>query len=275
MEPNSQKSTLKVGYYWRDYVAGLLNRILRRGHGIYTETEARLLIAEQVNLIRYQGKRMAEMLDRHPKEPVIWREMALVMQEEANWKELLGFSAQIRQRFPNLAFGYRIGASAHFNDGDTATAEELAFRAILRFPQNPDCYFVFAECAEKRGDLPEAMTRRRAIIARFPDAKWASHGLMSTMLRAGEARAADDIYRNAIGRLPRDRDILNIGARIAEANGDRAEAAKRWQKILDIDSHNVAAHYGVIENWIGAGRPDLSNQATEHRDFLFASRKGD
>ncbi len=216
---------------------------------------------------------MAEMLERHPNEPVIWREMAMVMQEDSKWKELLGFSFKLRNLFPNLAFGYRIGAVAHLNDGDIGTAEELAFRAILRFPQNPDCYFTYAECAEKRGELKEAMARRRTIIGLFPESKWASHGLMSTMLSLGESGQAESVYIAAILRFANDRDILNIGARVAEANRDYIQAATRWDALLELDSHNRAAHDGSIRNWTEAGRIDLAHKAIEHRDYLIGRRQ--
>lgn len=255
-------------HFWLDYIVGLKNRVTFRADGLESSTGERVLLAREVALVRYQEQKLAQYLEQYRTEPPVWRQVAEIMQEEQKWPELEIFAERMRRQFPNLAMGFRLGSYAAMQRGNLDFAERMSYRGMLRFPRNSDCYFVFASCAARRNNVSEALHRRRLILARFPDNKWSTHGLLGSLLECNELVEADSLFQKANVVFPRDNDLLPLGAKIAEKRGHFAEAAKRWEAVLDVNSRNDTARQAVIRNWAASGRDDLARKAEADRAMI-------
>lgn len=107
---------------------------------------------------------------------------------------------------------------------------EAAFReALLTDITLYQAHAQLAELAEEAGDLPAALTERRAAIAVSPESARPYLDLGITLLQAGQPRAAEDTLTEAAVRLPWDPGIQLFLFQAALAAGDRAMA----QRALD------------------------------------------
>jgi tetratricopeptide (TPR) repeat protein len=119
---------------------------------------------------------------------------------------------------------------------------DAGYRAgVVRFPANVMMASRYARVAERRRDWAEAVSRWHSVRARFPNNRLAQQALAISLVRAGEADAAEALLAELLAPfLAGDladtdqsvRRLLIDHARLATNRGDLAEGHRRWQNLL-------------------------------------------
>ena len=113
--------------------------------------------------------------------------------------------------------------------------------AMARFPPNVMMASRYARVAERRRDWAEAVTRWEAVRARFPNNRLAQQALAASLVRAGDADAAELLLSGLLAPLlggdlaatdDMARRLMIDHARLATNRGDLAEAHRRWENLL-------------------------------------------
>ena len=141
--------------------------------------------------------------------------------------------ARVRRRFPNRFLGYTREAECLLRVGKPAQAEELAQRAMSRFPDERDCWLTSARIAEELGNWTEALSRWNAVAERFPDLPHGFSGAARAMLALGRHDEAEAWLVTARYSHPLNLEIAVMLARRAEHRGDTQEAARRWEQVRE------------------------------------------
>ena len=157
----------------------------------------------------------------------------------------------------------RIAAAAQVADHDGKTADKLAElrekagteerktavdRALVR---------AYAQKHEWAKIIPIA----RRLAEAHPDSATAFTDLTSALAFTGKSAEAEELARQRLARLPKDRDALRALAFIAASTGDYAAAQKYGQQIID----EVVAEQADFNNaaWYGLFAGNIE-QAIEH-----------
>jgi tRNA A-37 threonylcarbamoyl transferase component Bud32 len=110
-----------------------------------------------------------------------------------------------------------------------------------------------AERAEAAGDMVAAATALRALVERTPDDARARLRLARALTAAGQraaARRALDVFDDPARAGPHElaADVNRAFAALDEADGARAEAAQRWERVLadDIDDSEARLRLAAL-----------------------------
>ncbi len=110
-------------------------------------------------------------------------------------------------------------------------ADDIAISGLLKFPEDESIALEYAWIAHHRGDWKEAELRWRSFRNKFPAAFGGYFGGGAALRALKRFDEADMVYKEALVRWPRASNLLAGFAAVAQAQGDRAEASKRWNEL--------------------------------------------
>lgn len=173
---------------------------------------------------------------------------ALAAASERNWIRSKTLNATLREDFPDRMNGWVGGALAarqlrYFDD-----AEALLQRAILKFPNEREVFEAAANLAQVRRDLPEAVLRWQATVARFPDSLSSYHGLIIALRESKRLDEAETAFEQAHKKFSSPTGLIAEKARLAAARSNWDLAIAIWRDIQKVrpDSWQPIAEIGEI-----------------------------
>ncbi|MFH1098650.1 MAG: tetratricopeptide repeat protein [Candidatus Uhrbacteria bacterium] len=127
-------------------------------------------------------------------------------------------------------------------DADITAAVAEAHRALdeaLRLKSDySTAYLLRAQAYEREGKLEEATTSLRELSRRRPDDLGTLFALGALEYRAGHLDAASEVFTRAIAQQPNYANAKYFLGRIAEDRGDRAEAIRQYEAVLEFNPDN-------------------------------------
>ena len=143
------------------------------------------------------------------------------------------YLAMARERMPAFVASDPATVDVLIGLGDYDEAESFTLEGAKRSPYRPHYLEGYAQIAERRHDMEEAVRRWRAVAKKFPRRKWAFIRETECLCALRRLDEADVAVRRALRLFRDDIGLLICAGRIGDARGDWAAAAKRWDSIRD------------------------------------------
>ena len=183
-------------------------------------------------------------LERFADFPNLLIEHAWIATARHDWPEALRRWESARERFPARVEAWSGKALAlremrRFEDADAVLAQ-----AIQRFPNNPNLVIDHAWIAHIQREWPTAILRWEEVRRQHPGQ---SVGFISGTVALREARRiaeAEVVVTEAMQRFPDALEPLFEHAWLAQAQGDWAEAAVRWERARARAPDRIAGYLG-------------------------------
>jgi predicted Zn-dependent protease len=163
----------------------------------------------------------------HPGDPHFPTGLARIAKERGDVDEVLKLCANLRKKFPSVVEGYALAAEALISKQRFSEAENLASRAMRRFPRDLRPFLYFASVAYEQGNWEAAIERYGIVIDKF-SFLWGYIGLARTLQKMGRADEADALLLEALTRFPVDSGIRMELAGMAQTRNDIPTAIQRW-----------------------------------------------
>jgi tetratricopeptide (TPR) repeat protein len=179
--------------------------------------------------------------------------------EEANDLDAaLAAWQEISTAFAGSALGYLGVAGVLSRLRRTDEAASILQQGITRFPNHEKLHVDHAWLAHHAGDWPEADRRWAALRAQFPAA---APGYLAGAVALRQLRRfdeADALYAEALPRWPESAGMWADHASVAQARGDRAEAARRWAVLRERFPNDPASYLRPARELRAAGDFDAA-----------------
>jgi Tfp pilus assembly protein PilF len=202
--------------------------------------------------------------DRVPRIPIVTLASAKATLEagKTEWRPVV--AKKDRERWNDWGIGLLL-------QGDLKGAEYAFEKVIAADPGYADGYVNVARALIQEGETDKARGYLERALA--VDGKLArTHFFLAMVQKAdGNYDAALESLRKVEQQYPRDRVMLNQLGRIQFLKRDYAAAVKTLERVLEIDTEDVQAHYNLMLAWRGAGQPE---KAARH-EKLFRRFKAD
>lgn len=174
---------------------------------------------------------------------------------------------EIRTQFPDSPAGY-VGLARALRRVDRLDeAESLLREAAGRFTDNASIVLERARAADARQDWQEAARRWRTATSHQPNEPRNYSNTAVALRRAGRLDEAENLLAEAAARFPGDILIAGELARLASAQQNWPEAARRWQVVIKCQPTESRAYLAAATALRHAGRfdeaEDLLAQAAE------------
>jgi tetratricopeptide (TPR) repeat protein len=138
-------------------------------------------------------------------------------------------------------------------------AETIMKEGMHLYPAEPHYAGGYAEVAETRRDLPEALARWKQVMKRYPN-WWKAHVHYAIMLSAtDQPDQADAVLNKAATLFPSEVLVGIEWARNAVRRTDNEMALARWQQVWDQTKHGVA-DVGIADALMALGRLEEAEQ---------------
>jgi tetratricopeptide (TPR) repeat protein len=212
---------------------GLLRRLTFTGTGVPRENDVSRMLRDQCQMHRYEYDRLREFAARYPNRP---EPLEIIAEEQFNghaWSELLLTGEALMHNFPGQVIGYRMTAAALRELRRFDEAEDVARRAVRRFPQSSEGAAALAHCAGDRGNHSEAERRWDRVARRFPKLVWPPVMRSHSLIALGRIDEADAVASKVARDLPDNLVAWQQYGYVAERREHWEEAARRWLRAIE------------------------------------------
>jgi tetratricopeptide (TPR) repeat protein len=165
-------------------------------------------------------------------------------------------AARLRQIAPSNPLGHSWAIAAARDAGQLDQAETLAQAAIQASPDSADVWRQAALVAQARKQEELAYQRWETLRTRFPKSPAGFIGAVELSLALQQPAVTESLLGPALEKFPNNRDLLTAAARLAVRGRKWAEAAVRWQEVIDRSPDDPAVALAAAMSFIGpqAGR---------------------
>jgi len=202
--------------------------------------------------------------DRVPEIPIVTmaEAKAEVGSGATNWKPAI--AKKDRERWNDWGIGLLL-------QGDLKAAEYAFERVIEAEPEYADGYLNVARALIQEGETEKAKGYLAKSLGR--NGKLARTHFFKAMTEKadGDYDAAIASLRKVEEQYPKDRVMLNQMGRILFLKREYASAVQYLERVLEVDSEDVQAHYNLMLAYRGAG--DVARAS--HAEKLFRRFKAD
>jgi len=168
-----------------------------------------------------------------------------------------------REQIPMYVVTSPISVDVLLGLGDFEEAERFTLDGAKRFPRHPHYLEGYAQVAQRRGDLEEAVRRWAVVRKKFRNSKKSFVDGAVCLCGLDRLDEADALLKRALQLFPNDVAVLIPYNRISEARQDWAEAYQRWDPL----------RFRHIAGLIGAARALYKlGRATEAEELLAQGR---
>ncbi|WP_428486523.1 tetratricopeptide repeat protein [Rhodopila sp.] len=203
--------------------------------------------------VRRQGRTadadtlLAGAREKFPNEAGVFIEHARLADGCQDWPEAGARWAVVAERFPEVRDALIGQARALRAQGHVAAARHALTQAVAHFPALAQPPAELARLEEAQSNWSAAERWWRIAIAAEPGF-WQAHSALAAALRQqGAFEAASDILSSAITRFPDEPELLVCHARLADAAGDLAGSAQRWDAVCERYPHLPAGPLGSAQ----------------------------
>jgi tetratricopeptide (TPR) repeat protein len=181
--------------------------------------------------------------------------------ERQDFAAALSAWALLRERLPSLPAGYLGAGSLLRQLGRLHEADAVLAEGMRQSPPDVELTVAYAWVAHSLGALVDADTRWQAVRHGFPDRFDGYYGGGSVLCALRRFDEADAVYRAAFGRFPMAAHLLADFAAVADARGDREEAARRWTTLRTLFPQDTDGYLREARGLAEAGRLDDAEAA--------------
>jgi tetratricopeptide (TPR) repeat protein len=191
-----------------------------------------------------------------PDDADIATEHALTVHYHRDWAEAARRWEYLRERFPDRAIGYTLGAETLLELKLADAAETLLAEAQRRFPDVPDVAMRYSAIARHRGDKAEAFRRSENTLTRFPNHAAAYVEGAIGLREAGRDGEAETLLLEARRRFPDNAGPVIELAFIAQDRSDWAAAVEGWEDVRRMAPYHPVGYVAASHALRATGRPD-------------------
>lgn len=148
-------------------------------------------------------------------------------------------------------------------------ANSLIEAARPRFPAEGHIARLWAICAQRCGDLPNAIQRWQQVRKEFPTDSGAFTGEARCLMSAGRLDEADALVREAVRRFPNQKGPASESAVLAVRRRDWPEALLRWQRVAERFPGSMEAFLGITRSLCELQRHDEAEALLKARRMDF------
>lgn len=242
------------------FLLGHWRRVLGRAAGEldYRNDAMGLVLLKQARKVQHMPSHLDDLIRENPRRSEALTVLAHVQLNAKDWEAAMATGQVLKRQFPAIFDGYRVVAMALRGAGQHDEAETVTLAAMLRFPRSTHIALQYAQCAQARGDLVEALRRSTEAAQRFPN-DMRLHFLCTRLAIIGKcAKQAADMAAYNVHHWPDEWDAWLPYVELAEARCDwqtatagsrqmlarfpaRPESYWRGAKILRMAGDTVAA----------------------------------
>ena len=190
-----------------------------------------------------------------------WRLAAVA--ESLDWSAAWNDSGRILQRsirtFPRAFSAMNEYARLHYLAGADDACQEWTARALAIAPHSRDAFALRALVAARRGDLPQAQRELDQFLQYGgSNESWGVY-FQGYLLDngMGDTNGAIRCYRKAVacrtGWTPDVLDAMSALAFFAVQRGDRGEAIKLWEQVVQVDPLRRQVRQNLMRAYLEAG----------------------
>jgi tetratricopeptide (TPR) repeat protein len=183
-----------------------------------------------------------------PGEPRLYVEYARIAEHEGNLIEALRRWRQVQEQFASSWLGFWGEASTLRSMQRVAEADALISEVTSRFLDNTDALHDLARTAEHQCDWSAAERLWRRFIELDDNPWWVHAGLANALHRLGRNEEAAAILNTARHRFPNETELAIVLAKIEEAVGNFADAAKIWDELTGTSANRSDVWIGAVRN---------------------------
>src|SRR5665213_2326623 len=177
--------------------------------------------------------RLSQTMERFPEHPGAAAARAELAQARNDWPEAWRRWREVHRRFPSIQLPssmlVRAAKLSPEEKDDIDDIDALIGEARERFPTRSSVAIAYANLAQSRRDLPEALRRWEYIHDRFPDLADGPLGMARTLRDLGRFDEADKLYVAIRDRFPDRYHLAREYITIAIRRRDWQEAVRRHQ----------------------------------------------
>ncbi|WP_428534468.1 tetratricopeptide repeat protein [Rhodopila sp.] len=214
----------------------------------------RLRRYDEATMVMRQGQQ------RSPAEPRFLQGLGQIAQAKGDHDEAVLIFARLRKSFPGVMEGYTSAAESLKATNRLDEAEELVGKAMKNFHSHIAPFLEYARIAMLRRDWEEALRRWDPIRDQFAHVS-GFVGAAQALVQLGRYDAAEQLLQDARYRFGSGPEPLSEYARVAEARGDRAEAARRWNDVLSRFPLDMPVYLAASEAFERLGEPAPAEDA--------------
>ena len=214
----------------------------------------RLRRYDEATIVMRQGQQ------RSPAEPRFLQGFGQIAQAKGDHEEAVLIFARLRKSFPGMMEGYTSGAESLKATDRLDEAEELVSKAMKNFHSHIAPFLEYARIAMLRRDWEEALRRWDPIRDQFAHVA-GFVGAAQALVRLKRYDAAEKMLQDARYRFGSGPEPMSEYARVAEARGDAAEAARRWHDVLSRFPLDMPVYLAASEAFERLGEPAQAEAA--------------
>jgi tetratricopeptide (TPR) repeat protein len=143
------------------------------------------------------------------------------------------FFEEARKRIPRYVLTCPDTIEVMLNLKEFDELDAFALKGAKLFRKEPHYLEGYAESAQRRRNLDEAVRRWAMVRKKFPHRRLSYICGVGCLRELGRLDEADRLMTHALGLMPNDMALLIEYCRVPEARGDWEEALRRWNSIRD------------------------------------------
>lgn len=223
----------------------------------------------QLKTAPWSDRHVESLLARNPRNPALLDQYVRNALERKDLPEALHRAEMFTARAPRSPDGWLAHVDALRRTGREEESLALLRTALHRLPRSPEILAAWAHEAARRKDWAEAARRFERVRQRAPNLVDGYESAANALVEDGRPEAAEALIAEGMHQVPNAWPMWQAAARIAERQGNREEAIRRWEALCAQFPGQPVGYLRLAEALTQAGRreaaADLLRQA---RDFF-------
>jgi tetratricopeptide (TPR) repeat protein len=182
-----------------------------------------------------------------------WSALGTSAAQRSDWGSLESIAAQFRKIAPGSPQAYLFHATAKFNQGDAASAEEDFMQLIQAAPQNALGYIKLGQLRTQEKRWNQAEDSYRQALARDPNSLAAIQGLVTLDFARNRPADAVRLLQANIERTSGNSTLFFLLGQAQLRTGQVAEAERALSRAVSLDDQNVAAVVLLAQSQVSGG----------------------
>lgn len=170
-----------------------------------------------------------------------WSALGTNAVQQSDWRSLEGIASQLRKISPTSIESYLFDATAKFNEGNAAAAEDDLKQLIRSYPQNPLGYVKLGQLQSQQERWSGAEASYRQALLRDPGALGAVEGLVSLDFARNRPADAVRLVNAEIDRTSGTSPLFFLLAQAQLRGGQSRDAEHSLTRSVSLDNKNVNA----------------------------------